>query len=132
MNRQYTHHSRGLTLIEAMLLVVILSIVAVAAGVGLQAVAKVPAQTDRTLAINNALVDTLEQWRAKSWATMASASDTVTVNSKPYARTITVEDADPTATNDPVTFTVGNTKTDFRRITVTINGQMMRLYVAKP
>jgi Tfp pilus assembly protein PilE len=132
MNRHRTHHSRGLTLIEAMLLVIILSIVAVAAGVGLQAVAKVPAQTDLTLAINNALVDTLEQWRAKSWATMTSANDTVTINSKSYARAITVEDADPTATNDPTTFTAGSTQTDFRRITATINGQIMRVYVAKP
>jgi len=126
-------HSRGLTLIEAMLLVVILSIVAVAAGVGLQAVAKVPAQTDRALAINNALVDTLEQWRAKPWASMVTPlPDTVIINSKPYTRTITIEDADPTATNDPATFTPANVKTDFRRITVTINGQTMRVYVTMP
>jgi Tfp pilus assembly major pilin PilA len=60
----------GLTLVEAMLLLVIVSIVAVAAGVGLQAVVKVPAKTDGTMAINSALVSIMEQTQAnllKTW-----------------------------------------------------------------
>ena len=48
--------SRGLTLVEAILLLVIVSIVAVAAGVGLQAVVKVPGKTDDMMAINSVLV----------------------------------------------------------------------------
>ena len=84
----------GFTLIEAMVLLVILSIVAVAAGVGLQAVAKVPTVADQIMALNNAAVDTMEQWKAKSWATMNPSSpfaspysltDTVTINGKSYS-----------------------------------------------
>ena len=68
-------HPRALTLIEAMLLLVIISIVAVAAGVGLQAVAKVPANTDAYMAANNVAVSVLEQtcanlirnWPSATW-----------------------------------------------------------------
>jgi hypothetical protein len=67
--------ARALTLIEALLLLVIISIVAVAAGVGLQAVAKVPAATDNIMSINTVLVSVMEQthanlirnWPASTW-----------------------------------------------------------------
>ena len=55
---------RGLTLIEGMLLLTIISIVAVAAGVGLQAVAKVPGITDGIMAVNGVAVSVMEQTRA--------------------------------------------------------------------
>jgi len=58
-------HPSGLTLVEAILLLVIVSIVAVAAGVGLQAVAKVPDNTNDTMTINNTLVNVLEQMEAQ-------------------------------------------------------------------
>jgi type II secretory pathway pseudopilin PulG len=67
-----TRSNRGLTLIEAMLLLTIVSIVAVAAGVGLQAVAKVPAVTDSTMAVNSLAVNVMEQTRAnliRNWPT---------------------------------------------------------------
>jgi hypothetical protein len=56
--------SRGLTLIEAILLLTIISIVAVGAGVGLQAVAKVPAITNGMMAVNGVAVSVVEQTRA--------------------------------------------------------------------
>lgn len=60
----FRRNPRALTLVEAMLLLVIISVVAVAAGVGLQAVAKVPAATDNTMAVNTVLVSVVEQTRA--------------------------------------------------------------------
>jgi type II secretory pathway pseudopilin PulG len=62
----------GLTLIEALLLLTIVSVVAVAAGVGLQAVAKVPAATDSIMAVNSLVVNVMEQTRAnliRNWPT---------------------------------------------------------------
>jgi len=127
---------RGFTLIEAMVLSVILSIIAVAAGVGLQAVAKVPSATDQIMALNNTAVDTLERWRAKSWSAMNPSSpfsspysltDTVTVNGKSYSRTVTVTDADPASPESG-----GTARSDFRRITVTIGSLKMRTYVTNP
>lgn len=127
-----THARRGLTLVEAMLLVVIMSIVAMGAGIGLQAVAKVPTEADKTMAINAKLVDTLETWKSKSWSSMASGGGTVTVNGKGYELKVTVENADPTATTDPATFDATKVQTDFRRITAEIDGRKMRVYVAQP
>src|SRR4051812_4784975 len=98
---QRNQHHRGFTLVEAIVLLVIVSIVSVAAGVGLQAVAKVPTATDEIMAINNAAVDSMERWKAKSWATMNPSSpfsspysltNTVTINGKSYSRTVNVAD----------------------------------------
>jgi Tfp pilus assembly major pilin PilA len=122
---------RGFTLIEAMVLLVIVSIIAVAAGVGLQAVAKVPTQTDAILAIDNEIVNRLEQMRAEPWATMSTkatsltnASPGVSINSKFYSCTVAVVDAD--ADGD------GSTDADYRKITVTIGAQSMISYVTNP
>jgi Tfp pilus assembly major pilin PilA len=122
---------RGFTLIEAMVLLVIVSIIAVAAGVGLQAVAKVPIQTDAILAIDNEIVNRLEQMRAEPWATMSTkatsltnASPGVSINSKFYSCTVAVVDAD--ADGD------GSTDADYRKITVTIGAQSMISYVTNP
>ena len=119
--------ARGFTLIEAMFLLVVLSIVAVGAGIGLQSVAKVPANTDQIMAINNAIVDSIEQWKAKAWASQVSQTDAVTINNKSYTRTISVANADP---SDPETG--ANTQADFHRITVQIGSQTMRSYVVQP
>jgi type II secretory pathway pseudopilin PulG len=124
----------GLTLIESMLLLVIMSIVAVAAGIGLQAVAKVPVQTDLQLATNNAMIDALEHYKAQVAAGNITASatayeDNVTLNTLSYKRSVTVENASPTDGTDPAAF--ASTQTDFFRITVSLNGQSMRCYVAK-
>src|ERR1041384_7997173 len=74
----HSRRRRGLTMIEAMLLLVTISIVAVAAGVGLQAVAKVPAQTDDILSINSEIIDRIEQMKATAWANMSAKATTLT------------------------------------------------------
>src|SRR4051812_35076641 len=92
----HRHARRGLTMIEAMLLLVVMSIVAVGAGVGLQAVAKVPAQTDEILAINSEVIDRMEQMKATAWASMSAKATTLTnttpgiqINNKYYSCTVT-------------------------------------------
>jgi Tfp pilus assembly major pilin PilA len=118
---------RGVTLIEAMFLMVIMSVVAVGAGIGLQSVAKVPTSTDLVLATNCAVLSTIEQWKAKAWASQVSQSDTVTVNGTSLSRTITVANADPSNPESGA-----GTQSDFHRITVQIGSQTMRVYVLNP
>jgi len=84
--------NRGLTLVEAMVLLVILSIVAVAAGVGLQAVVKVPAATDSTMAVDSVLVSVQEQTRAnliRNWpaSTWGGSNYAFIVNGTSYSPT---------------------------------------------
>jgi prepilin-type N-terminal cleavage/methylation domain-containing protein len=118
----------GLTLLECMIVLVVMSIVAVAAGVGLQGVAKVPTQTDDRMVINFKLIDCLEQMRCEPWATMASKaaslSTNVTVGSKVYPRVVTVANDD--ADGD------GNADSDFRKITATIGSESMSVYETLP
>jgi type II secretory pathway pseudopilin PulG len=61
------NHRRGVTLLESLVLVVILAIVAAGAGQSLQAITKIPSQTDATLVDENALVSKLEQMRSVSF-----------------------------------------------------------------
>jgi type II secretory pathway pseudopilin PulG len=94
MHHPHRQH-RGLTLVEAMMLLVIVSIVAVAAGVGLQAVAKVPAVADSTMAVNAALVSTVEQTRAnllKNWpsGTWGGTNYAFIVNGTSYTPTASI------------------------------------------
>jgi hypothetical protein len=73
--RRFPQHSpRALTLIEAMFLLVVLSIVAVAAGIGLQAVAKVPAYTNDIMSVDNVLVNVTEQTKASLVASWPSST----------------------------------------------------------
>jgi hypothetical protein len=113
--------------LECVILLVTMSVVAVAAGVGLQAVAKVPTQSDEHLVINSELIDRMEQMRATAWDSMAakatSLSGNVTVGTRTHACTVSAVSADADG---------GGVDTDFRTITVTIGTQSMSLYVTKP
>jgi type II secretory pathway pseudopilin PulG len=140
-------HSRGLTLIEALLLLTIISVVAVAAGVGLQAVAKVPTVTDDIMAVNSLTVNVMEQTRAnllRNWpvTTWGGANYAFLANGmsytptagtglgSPYATPITGASPVPVkinnkpyqltltlATADPGT---GAAKPDFMQVTVVV------------
>jgi type II secretory pathway pseudopilin PulG len=57
-------HRRGLSLLESLMLVVILSIVAAGAGQSLMAITKIPTQADASLVEENTLVSKLEQMRS--------------------------------------------------------------------
>ena len=85
-------HPRALTLIEAVLLLVIMSIVAVAAGVGLQSVSKVPQAADDRLAGNAIIVSVMEQTKAnliKNWpsTTWGGANYAFTANGTGFTPT---------------------------------------------
>ena len=118
----------GFTLIEAIILVVIVGIVGVGAGVGLQAVAKTPTQTNQVLAANAECVNRMEQMRSTDFAslsTRASAlSGNVTINGTTYTSNVTVANAD--ADGD------GTVETDYACITVTIGSQTLTCYVMQP
>jgi type II secretory pathway pseudopilin PulG len=158
--------SSGFTLIEALVLVVIVGIVGVAAGIGLQAVAKTPAQTDSLLGVNSVCVSAMEQVRAglvKSWpmttwggasfpslnlngtsysipstnvgttgspstgySTPSSGANPMplSINSKNYVLTISVDQSDP----------AGGTsyQTDFVRVQVTCGTETLTAYVMQP
>jgi type II secretory pathway pseudopilin PulG len=101
--RTHQKHPRGLTLIEAMLLLVIVSIVAVAAGVGMQAVAKVPAATDETMSINSTLVNVMEQVRGNLLRNWSSSN----FNGSNYALSINGTSYTPAGTTIGTTATPG-------------------------
>jgi len=117
---------RAFTLLEALILVVVMSIVAVAAGVGLQSVARIPPVADATLAINRQIMSDLEQVRGTAWdsVTVGTTNNTVTINGRNYSRSVVVSTADANAD--------GSADTDFRQISVTIGNQTLTTFVTKP
>lgn len=108
--------SSGFTLLEAVIMTLILSLVAVAAGVGLQSLVKVPKQNDNQLVISNQMVDRMEQLRGTAFASLASGS------SGKLSWSVTT--VDPTGGASP--------KSDFKQITVTQDGRSISCYVTKP
>jgi type II secretory pathway pseudopilin PulG len=103
---RFRKHPRGLNLIEAMILLLVVSIVAVATGVGLQAVAKVPQITDDIMAVNNVLTNVTEQVRGNviaSWPTTTYSTGLI-VNGTSYSPSVTINN---TAYNygTPATYT---------------------------
>ena len=54
----------GFTLLEAVLLVVILSVISLGASIGMQSAAKIPASVDNLLALNRQVASTMEQLKA--------------------------------------------------------------------
>ena len=118
---------RGFTLIEAMFLMTIMSVVALAAGVSLQSLARVPQRNDDQLAIANALVDKIEQLRGTAFPSLtvgSSLSDTVTLNNVLYTRSVNIALVDATGGSSP--------DADFKQITVTINNRTLSCYVVQP
>jgi len=118
---------RGVTLPEAMLLILILALVAVAAGTGLQAVVKVPKANDDILATSNALASKMEEVRALGFAGLPvgnTLSDTVTINGTLLNRSVVVSlyDADGSGTADA----------DCKQISVTIGGQSISSIMVQP
>ena len=110
-----------------MFLLTILGIVALGAGIGLQATVAGPRTVDALLAINSAIVSAMEQKKADamtSFATLAGYSDNVTINSKNYARTVSV--AAVTAPDG------SGTTTDYKQITVQIGSQSMVCIITQP
>src|ERR1700744_3869260 len=87
---------RGFSLVEATLVVVILSIVAVGVGVGLQSITHVPDGTDINLTTRMRLMERMEQLNTYDFSTLSAAigkttlNDTVTIGNQSVPRTVTV------------------------------------------
>jgi prepilin-type N-terminal cleavage/methylation domain-containing protein len=117
---------RGFTLVEAMLVLVVMSIIALAAGVGLQSIARAPSGNDAQLVVDNYIMDKLESLRATDFAslTVGTTTDTVSIRGTNYTRTTVIALADADGS--------GSTDTDFKQITVTLNGRSLSTFVCQP
>lgn len=133
-----TARKSGFTLIEAMLLLVVTSIVGVAVGIGLQSISRVPKATDRALAVSAELLSEMENWRAVAFGAAPwpaslpyTKTDTVTLSiggqSVTYNRTVSIQNWDPNnlASNS-------SPQTDFARVQLTINSVSLTTFLTKP
>ena len=123
----HRRRTRGLTLLEAVIAVVVLSVIAVAAASGLQSVARGPAQLERRLAVYNLLVDKMEQLRATDPTTLTNGSDpapgvALDGGSTRITRTWTVSNYNVDGSNP----------SDCRQITVNADGQSLTTVVTAP
>jgi Tfp pilus assembly protein PilV len=122
-----TFPPRGFSLLEALLLVVILGIVFLGFGIGLQSAAHVPEAVDRRLETHARLVEKMEDLLSMNFTTLSAnsgLSDTVTIGGATYPRTVTVATVDADASGAP--------DADFLQLTVTINGQFLKTRVTQP
>jgi hypothetical protein len=119
--------SKGVTLLESMLLVVLLGIVSLGFGIAMQSSARIPVGVDQRLAIHTFLVEKMEDLTSLDFATVAAnsgLSDTVTVNGQTLNRVVTVKliDADGN----------GSAEADFLEVAVAIGDQYLKTRVTQP
>lgn len=118
---------RGLTLLEALILITIVGVAGTGVGVGLHAVAKVPTAVDERLAIHNRLVEKMEELASMDFDTLnsgVSRSDTFLIGNRTYNRTVTIALADADGS--------GGAESDYLAITVTVNNQSLSTRLTKP
>ncbi len=116
----------GLTLIECMILVVVMGIVSLGFGIALQSSAHIPDGVDDRLAIHTYLVEKMEDLNSLDFATVSAnsgLSDTVNVNGRTLARTVTVAQFNADGSGP---------KNDCLEVTVTISGQYLKTRVTQP
>jgi type II secretory pathway pseudopilin PulG len=96
---------RAYTLIEALLMVVILSVIAVGVGNSLTGAASSTEANENTLLIDNALVAQMETLRA-TWQSYALGPQTsqITIGNTSYTMTIDIEQAAPNGSGVQSTF----------------------------
>ena len=117
---------KGFTLIEALILLVVLSIVAIAAGAALTRLADNPEGNDFQLAVNTAIVSKMEEGVPSAFTSLTvgtSLSDTCTINGTSYPRTVTIAQANPNG---------GGNVSSFLQITVAVNGKSITTLVSQP
>lgn len=128
---------RGLTLIEATLMIVVVSIVCVGVAAGLQSISAAPEINDRAQAISAELNSELDNWRAvaftgSTWPSLPyTSTGTVALSiggqNLTYTRTTTIKKWDPNniASN-------ASPQTDFVQVNITINSQSVTAYITSP
>jgi type II secretory pathway pseudopilin PulG len=122
---------RALTLIECIVLMVVLSIVSVAAGVGLQSVSKSPAGVENKLWTSEQIASKLESLRDTAYGglTSGSAASDPDYKGVTYTMTWTVTEIDPDyPTNTPPVTQAGS---GFKQVVVSMNGQSMTTWVSQ-
>ena len=123
MRSKGKRHSRGLTLLESLMLVTVLSIISAGTGKALMAITKVPGQTEVTLQQETALVSKLEQMRSTSFDSLPIGTAV-----SPYSDNgvfVDIALADPTGGNSP--------STNWKSVTVRNNSnRQLVLLVCKP
>jgi prepilin-type N-terminal cleavage/methylation domain-containing protein len=141
MHTRHTAASRhalsAFSLMEVMVALMVLSIVGVAVGVGMQSAVHTPEANDLSLALSTELTSEMEAWRAVAfgpapWPTSFpyTFTDTVPLNvggrqlTCPRTTTITLWDPNNLATNT-------TPQTDFAQISITINSQTVTAYLTK-
>ena len=136
--RIHRRQLRGFTLIETMLMLVVLSIVGVAVGVGLQAAVRVPPANDRALAVMAELNSEMDYWRAVSFGSAPwpaaypySKNDTVTLSyggrQATVNRSVTIKLWDPNNLTSNAT-----PQNDFVQVQITIDGKTLTFYLTGP
>lgn len=114
---------RGLSLVESLMLVVVLAIISSGAGQVLQAVTKVPKQTDSTLLEETKVVSKMEQMRSVSFANLPLGTAV-----SPYSDgdvSVDIALADPTGGNNP--------SSNWKQITVRLpSGRQLVAMVCQP
>jgi len=129
---------RGLTMIEALLMMVILGIVAVGVGTGMQSAFMLPKGTERAVAISTELRSEAENWRAvafkgSTWpgSLPYSLTDTVTISiqgqNTTLNRTTSIQNWDPNNLSSNT-----SPQADFVRIQITIDGNVYVIYLTNP
>jgi type II secretory pathway pseudopilin PulG len=125
------NHRPALTLVEAIIMVMILGIVSVGVGVGLQSATRITYATDTRLATHTRLLEKLEAIRDASFTQLTAAignqsnafCDTVILDGKTLDRTVAVSYFDVNG---------GGAETDIVQVTVTIDSQSMKTLVCQP
>jgi hypothetical protein len=117
------NNRRGLSLLESLMLVVILAIVAVGAGQSLQAVSKIPSQTDASLTDESLLVSKLEQVRSVSFDSLPIGTAVTPFSDGTVS--VDVVYADPAGGGTP--------NVSWKQVTARLtNGRQLVLTVCKP
>ncbi len=126
---------RAFTLLEALVLLTVFTIVAIGVSVGLQAAADTTAATDRALAISTELISEAEAWRAIAFTGAAwpasvpyTLTDTVTMSigggNRTFNRTTTIKNWDPANLT-----TNASPQSNFVQLQITIDGQTLTVYL---
>ncbi len=129
--RQSPPAPRAYTLIEALLMVVILSIISIPVGNALVAAARNSEGNENTLAIDTALSSQMEILRA-TYASKALGSQTssITIGNNTYTMTVDIEKADPDP--NPTVGTDPGLQTNFLSLSVSIAGRTLNAFVSNP
>ncbi len=127
----FRRRPRGLSLVECIILMVVFSVVAVAAGVGLQSVSKSWSAVDDKLWTSQQIISKMESLRDTAYASLVSGTSTSDANYKgtTYTITWTVTEIDPTKPTQSPPASKNNS--GLKQLTVSMNGQSLSTWISQ-